>query len=53
MKRNNLIQSKEKQQPVIEEKYRKSNVTEEECRRLAGELELLMAKGSTIWLIPI
>ena len=26
IKRNNLIQSKEKQQPVIEEKYRKSNV---------------------------
>ena len=44
MKRNNLIQSKEKQQPVIEEKYRKSNVTEEECRRLAGELELLMQR---------
>lgn len=33
-----------KQQPVIEEKYRKSNVTEEECRRLAGELELLMQR---------
>ena len=44
MKRNNLIQSNEKQQPVIEEKYRKSNVTEEECRRLAGELELLMQR---------
>lgn len=44
MKRNNLIQSKEKLQPVIEEKYRKSNVTEEECRRLAGELELLMQR---------
>lgn len=44
MKRDNLIQSKEKQQPVIEEKYRKSNVTEEECRRLAGELELLMQR---------
>ena len=44
IKRNNLIQSKEKQQPVIEEKYRKSNVTEEECRRLAGELELLMQR---------
>ena len=43
MKRNNQIQSKEKQQPV-EEKYRKSNVTEEECRRLAGELELLMQR---------
>lgn len=44
MKRINLIQSKAKQQPVIEEKYRKSNVTEEECRRLAGELELLMQR---------
>lgn len=44
MKRTNLIQSKVKQQPVIEEKYRKSNVTEEECRRLAGELELLMQR---------
>ena len=44
MKRTNLIQSKAKQQPVIEEKYRKSNVTEEECRRLAGELELLMQR---------
>ena len=44
IKRNNLIQSKEKQQPVIEEKYRKSNVTEEECRRLTGELEFLMQR---------
>lgn len=44
MKRNNLIEPKEKQQPIIEEKYRKSNVTEEECRRLAGELELLMQR---------
>ena len=44
MKRNNLIEPKEKQQPIIEEKYRKSNVTEEECRSLAGELEILMQR---------
>lgn len=33
-----------KRQPATEEKYRKSNVNTEECRRLANELELLMQR---------
>ena len=28
--------------PVVEEKYRKSNVSMEECHRLANELDMLM-----------
>ena len=34
----------EKQEPAIEEKYRKSNVSVEECQKLASELERLMQR---------
>ena len=32
----------ETEKPIIEEKYRKSNVSMEECHRLADELDMLM-----------
>ena len=32
----------ETRKPVVEEKYRKSNVSMEECHRLADELDMLM-----------
>lgn len=35
---------KKRRQAAIEEKYKKSNVTDEECRRLTSELELLMQR---------